>query len=207
LGRETRLQAVPENWPLLAQTRAGELAGDCLQTVFCYLGWLRGKQASTDREAYFALETDPAYLTLYQQVLHLLDEEPAVLWRTADLDRRFEVLLYLLCETTADEARRSTFRWAISGRGRVHELALAGQGAPIQWNDALTTQQIHVALQDLEFAELAQHFGTQKFLDTPLYKKSDDRREVGSLHYFYCQLKEYYRAAAGAGDATLIVLD
>jgi hypothetical protein len=51
------------------------------------------------------------------------------------------------------------------------------------------------------------HFGTDKYLATPLYKKSADRREVHAVHAYFCELKEYYLAAARANCGTLVLVD
>jgi hypothetical protein len=60
MGRETQLQAFPNDWPLVRQVQSGECSGDLLQTACHYLCWLRRKQFKTDPRAYFDLEDDLA---------------------------------------------------------------------------------------------------------------------------------------------------
>jgi hypothetical protein len=207
VGRETRLQAFSENWVLIDRVQAGELSGDLLQAVCIYLSWLRGKQATTEPQAYFRLEEDAERKWAFELTLASLDEDPGLLWRQAFLDRRFEVLRFLLTESAPDETSRRFCQLAIDGCLPIHPTATATQGAPIQWSDAALTSQIHQVLQPIEFSTLAAHFSTNKFLATTLYKKSADRREVHALHAYFCELKEYYRAAAMARCGTLVLVD
>lgn len=207
MGREIRLQAFPEDWPLLKKIRAGETSGDFVQTAEHYLSWLRRKQRQTPAEAYFALETDEQYLAIYRETLELVTSQPQILWRTAYLDRRFEVLHFLLCESTDSVEMREAFAVAIYGQEQIHPNATATQGAPIKWSDVETTRGIHQVLEKVEFADAAIHFGTEKFLQEPLYKKSTDRRETTGLFSYFCEMKEYYRSAASAGNVTIAILD
>lgn len=207
MGRETRLQAFPEDWALVRQVQAGERPGDLLQASWHYLSWLRGKQFTTDPQAYFQLEDDPQRRAVFGATLELLAVDPGLLWRQAYLDRRFEVLRYLLTESAPNDMARRLYEFAIDGSGPMHSEATATQGYPICWNDADTTKRIHAALGPIEFSSLAVHFGTQKFLAAELYKKSADRREVSALHAYFCELKEYYRAAAESNCGTLVLLD
>lgn len=207
MGREIRLQAFPENWPLLTRVRTGKTSGDFIQTAKIYLSWLRGKHRQTPAETYFAQETDEEYLAICHETLELVTTQPQILWRGADLDRRFEVLHFLLCESTDSLETRDAFTYAIYGREPIHPDATATQGAPIKWNDADTTRRIQKVLDEIEYADVAIHFGTEKFLREPLYKKSTDRREPIGLYSFYCEMKEYYRSAARFGNATIVILD
>ena len=168
MGRETQLQAFPNDWPLVRQVQSGECSGDLLQTACHYLSWL---------------------------------------WRQCYLDRRFEVLRYLLTESAPDDSTRRLYEMAIDGSGPIHPQATATQGHPICWSDADTTKRIHAAISSVEFSSLAAHFGTAKFLAAELYKKSLERREVHALHAYFCELKEYYRAATQANCGTLVLID
>ena len=198
MGRETQLQAFPNDWPLVRQVQSGECSGDLLQTACHYLSWLRRKQFKTDPRAYFDLEDDPQRRAVFGATLNLLAVDSGLLWRQCYLDRRFEVLRYLLTESAPDEATGRLFELAINGSWQIHPDATATQGYPICWSDAATTKRIHAALFHIEFSSLAVHFGTDKYLATPLYKKSEERREVHALHAYFCELKEYYLAAARA---------
>ena len=207
MGKECRLQAFPEDWLLIKQVQSGELSGDRLQAVCLYLSWLRGKGSRTEPQAYFQLEDDPGIKWVFGQTLDLLETEPGLLWRQGYLDRRFEVLRYLLTESTSDESSRRLFQWAIDGYRQIHPAAMATQGNPIPWSDADTTGRIHEALCPVEFSSLAMHFGTDKYLAATLYKKSEDRQEVRTLHSYFCELKEYYRVAARTNCGTLVIVD
>ncbi|MFM9064573.1 MAG: DUF1877 family protein [Pirellula sp.] len=129
------------------------------------------------------------------------------MWRQCYLDRRFDVLRYLLTESAPDEATGRLFELAINGIWQIHPDATATQGYPICWSDAATTKRIHAALGPIEFSSLAAHFGTANFLAAELYKKSLERREIHALHAYFCELKEYYRAAARANCGTLVLVD
>ena len=72
MGRETQLQAFPNDWPLVRQVQSGECSGDLLQAVYHYLSWLRGKQFVTDPQAYFQLEEDRPLRAAYGATLDLL---------------------------------------------------------------------------------------------------------------------------------------
>jgi hypothetical protein len=207
VGRETRLQAFPEDWPLVRQVQSGEYSGDLLQAACHYLSWLRRKQFKTDSRAYFHLEDDSQRLEVFGAILDLLSVDPGLLWRQGALDRRFEVLRYLLSEHAPDDSTRRIYESAIVGSGRIHPEATATQGYPICWSDAASTKRIHAALCPVEFSSLAGHFGTDKYLKAELYKKSTERREVHALYAYFCELKEYYRAAAQANCGTLILVD
>jgi hypothetical protein len=207
LGKECRLQAFPEDWLLIKQVQSGELSGDLLQAVCLYLSWLRGKGPRTEPQAYFQQEDSPTRKLAFLQTLDLLVLDPGLLWRHCYLDRRFEVVRYLLTESTSDESSRRLFQWAIDGYLPIHPAATASQGYPIQWSDADTTGRIHEALCPVEFSSLAMHFGTDKYLAATLYKKSEDRREVRTLHSCFCELKEYYRVAAKTNCGTLVIVD
>jgi Domain of unknown function (DUF1877) len=207
MGRETQLQAFPEEWALVRQVQTGECSGNLLQASWNYLAWLRGKQYSTDAQAYFQVEDDPQRRAVFGTTLELLAVDPELLWRQANLDRRFEVLRYLLTESAPNDSARQLYEFAIDGSRLIHPEATATQGYPICWNDADTTKRIHAALGPIEFSSLAMHFGTEKYLAAALYKKSADRREVFALHAYFCELKEYYRAAARANCGTLVLVD
>lgn len=207
MGRETRLQAFPEDWPLVRQVQSGECSGDLLQASWHYLAWLRGKQYSTDAQAYFQVEDDPQRRAVFGTTLELLAVDPELLWRQANLDRRFEVLRYLLTVSAPNDSARQLYEFAIDGSGLIHPEATATQGYPICWNDADTTKRIHAAISSVEFSSLAAHFGTAKFLAAELYKKSLERREIHALHAYFCELKEYYRAATQANCGTLVLMD
>ena len=207
MGRESRLQAFPEDWPLVSQVQSGACSGDLLQAVYHYLSWLRGKQFVTDPQAYFQLEEDGPRRAAYGATLDLLAVDSGLLWRQCYLDRRFEVLRYLLTESARDDSTRLLYELAIDGSGSIHPQATATQGHPICWSDADTTKRIHAALSSVEFSSLAAHFGTAKFLAAELYKKSVERREVHALLAYFCELKEYYRAATQANCGTLVLMD
>lgn len=207
MGRESRLQAFPEDWPLVRQVQSGETSGDLLQAVYHYLSWLRGKQFVTDPQAYFQLEEDAPRRAAFGATLDLLAVDSGLLWRQCYLDRRFEVLRYLLTESAPNDSTRRLYELAIDGSGPIHPQATATQGHPICWSDADTTKRIHAALSSVEFSSLAAHFGTAKFLAAELYKKSVERREIHALHAYFCELKEYYRAATQANCGTLVLLD
>ena len=207
MGKETTLQAFPEDTPLLCRVRSGETSGDHIQTVLCYLDWLRRKRHQTGAVEYFRNEDEPERIALFEETLELLESNPELLWRTAYLDRRFEVLLYLMCESTSCPEQKELYRFAICGREPIHATATATQGHPIMWNDAGTTRRIYDALETLEFSKVARHFGTEEFSNQSLYKKSDDRREPTALHSYFCELKEFYRAAAAVGNETIVVVD
>jgi hypothetical protein len=113
----------------------------------------------------------------------------------------------LLTESAPDKATGRLFELAINGSWQIHPDATATQGYPICWSDAATTKRIHAALFHIEFSSLAVHFGTDKYLATPFYKKSEGRREVHVLHACFCELKEYYLAAARANCGTLVLVD
>ena len=207
MGRETQLQAFPNDWPLVRQVQSGECSGDLLQTACHYLCWLRRKQYKTDPRAYFDLEDDPQRRAVFGATLDLLAVDSGLLWRQCYLDRRFEVLRYLLTESAPDDPTRRLYEMAIDGSGPIHPQATATQGPPICWSDADTTKRIHAAISSVEFSSLAAHFGTAKFLAAELYKKSLERREVPALHAYFCELKEYYRAATQANCGTLVLID
>lgn len=207
MGRETQLQAFPNDWPLVRQVQSGECSGDLLQTACHYLSWLRRKQFKTDPRAYFDLEDDPQRRAVFGATLDLLAVDSGLLWRQCYLDRRFEVLRYLLTESARDDSTRRLYEMAIDGSGPIHPQATATQGHPICWSDADTTKRIHAAISSVEFSSLAAHFGTAKFLAAELYKKSEERREIHALHAYFCELKEYYRAATQANCGTLVLMD
>ncbi len=207
MGRESRLQAFPEDWPLVSQVQSGACSGDLLQAVYGYLSWLRGKQFTTGPRAYFQLEEDASRRAVFEATLSLLALDPGLIWRNCYLDRRFEVLRYLLTESARDDSTRRLYQLAIDGSGSIHPQATATQGHPICWSDAETTMRIHAALRSVEFSSLAAHFGTAKFLATELYKKSVERREIYALQAYFCELKEYYRAAAQVNCGTLVLVD
>jgi len=198
MGRETTLQAFPRDWALLRQVRSGDISGDSIQTAICYLDWLRRKQRRTDPTSFFAQENDQNRIAVYMETLKLLKSCPEFLWRFADIDRRFEVLLYLMRETTSCSNQHELFGFAVNGREQIHTTATSTQGHPIMWNDAETTCRIHDAMGSLEFGEVASQFGTEKYFHQSLYKKSDDRREPTALHKYFCELKELYRSSAAA---------
>ena len=204
MGRETVLQGVPGTWPLLQKVRSGE---SDIQTVFCYLSWLRRKNRGTAREAYFSQDDDQERIDLLLATLDLIDSTPDLLWQYCDLDRRFEVLLYLMNEATQCERQRGLFRASICGDSQIHPDACGTQGYPITWNDAETTFKIHEAIASLEFGCLAPHHATEKFNAQTLYKKGNDRRELTWLHTCFCELKEFYRSTASHGNASVIVVD
>jgi hypothetical protein len=207
MGRETQLQAFPNDWPLVRQVQSGECSGDLLQTACHYLSWLRRKQFKTDPRAYFDLEDDPQRRAVFGATLDLLAVDSGLLWRQCYLDRRFEVLRYLLTESARDDSTRRLYEMAIDGSGPIHPQATATQGHLICWSDADTTKRIHAAISSVEFSSLAAHFGTAKFLAAELYKKSEERREIHALHAYFCELKEYYRAATQANCGTLVLMD
>jgi len=207
MGRETQLQAFPNDWPLVRQVQSGKCSGDLLQAVYHYLSWLRGKQFVTDPQAYFQLEEDRPLRAAYGATLDLLAVDSGVLWRQCYLDRRFEVLRYLLTESARNDSTRRLYEMAIDGSGPIHPQATATQVHPICWSDADTTKRIHAAISSVEFSSLAAHFGTAKFLAAELYKKSEERREIHALHAYFCELKEYYRAATQANCCTLVLMD
>jgi hypothetical protein len=207
MGRETQLQAFPNDWPLVRQVQSGECSGDLLQTACHYLSWLRRKQFKTDPRAYFDLEDDPQRRAVFGATLDLLAVDSGLLWRLCYLDRRFEVLRYLLTESARDDSTRRLYEMAIDGSGPIHPQATATQGHLICWSDADTTKRIHAAISSVEFSSLAAHFGTAKFLAAELYKKSEERREIHALHAYFCELKEYYRAATQANCGTLVLMD
>lgn len=207
MGRETTLQAFPSNWQPWASENSNDAIGDDIQSVFCFLAWLRRKQHNTDAKEYFSNESEPQRRGLYIETLELLTTDSTLLWRYADLDRRFEVLLYLLVETTSSTEQRELFQVAINGQEQVRPHATAGQGFPINWNDAETTARINDALMHVAFGDLAKHYSTEKYLQQALYKKSTDKRELTYLHAYFCQLKEYYRAAASAQNVTIFLVD
>jgi hypothetical protein len=74
---------------------------------------LRRKQFKTDPRAYFDLEDDPQRRAVFGATLDLLAVDSGLLWRQCYLDRRFEVLRYLLTESAPDKAT-----------GRLFELAM-----------------------------------------------------------------------------------
>jgi hypothetical protein len=96
---------------------------------------------------------------------------------------------------------------AIDGSGPIHPQAMATQGHPICWSDADTTKRIHAARSSVVSSSLATHFGTANFLAAELYKKSVEQREIHALHAYFCELKEYYRAAVQANCGTLALMD
>jgi hypothetical protein len=206
MGRETTLQAFPSEW-LQQATNPNESVGDQVQSIFCFLAWLRRKQPNTVAAKYFASEHDTNQTEIFSQVLDLLNANPSLLWRYADLDRRFEVLMHLLASTDFSSEQKEVFRFAISGRNEIHPSATGGQGFPIKLNDMETTIQVNNALAAVEFGDLAEHFGTEHFMRQTLYKKSVDRNELTYLHQYFCQLKEFYRAAAAAGNVTVVLVD
>lgn len=79
MGREARLQAFPEDWPLVRQVQSGECSGDLSQASWDYLAWLRGKQCSTDAQAYFQVEDDPQRRAVFGTTLELLAVDPELL--------------------------------------------------------------------------------------------------------------------------------
>lgn len=166
-----------------------------------------GKAVLNRCSGYFQVEDDPQRRAVFGTTLELLAVDPELLWRQANLDRRFEVLRYLLTESAPNDSARQLYEMAIDGSGLIHPEATATQGYPICWNDADTTKRIHAALGPIEFSWLAAHFGTAKFLAAKLYKKSLERREIHALHAYFCELKEYYRAAAQANCGTLVLID
>jgi len=110
----------------------------------------------------------------------------------------------LLTESAPDEATGRLFELAIHGSWRIHPDATATQGYPICWSDAATTKRIHAALGPIEFSSLAAHIGTANFLAAELYK-SLEPRGIHALLAYFCELKEYYRAAARANCGTLVL--
>ena len=128
MGRETQLQAFPNDWPLVRQVQSGECSGDLLQTACHYLSWLRRKQFKTDPRAYFDLEDDPQRRAVFGATLDLLALDSGLLWRQCYLDRRFEVLRYLLTESARDDSTRRLYEMAIDGSGPIHPQATATQG-------------------------------------------------------------------------------
>jgi hypothetical protein len=207
MGRETKLQAFPDDWRLVRQVQSGECSGDLLQTACHYLSWLRRKKFTTDPQAYFDLEDDPQRRAVFGATLDLLADDPGLLWRQSYLDRRFEVLRYLLTKSAPDDSTSQLFELAIDGSCPIHPEATATQGYPICWSDAATTKRIHAALFRIEFSSLAVHFGTDEYLAMPLYKKSAEWRELHALHAYFCELKEYYLAAAQSNCGTLVLVD
>jgi hypothetical protein len=207
VGKETQLQALPYDWPLVRQVQSGECSGDLMQTACYFLCWLRRKQFTTDPRSYFALEDDPQRRAVFEATLDLLAVDSGLLWRQCYLDRRFEVLRYLLTESATDESTRQLYRASIEGSVPFHPQATTTQGHLIGWSDPETTKRIHSALCSVEFSWLAVHFGTESFLATELYKKSGEQREVHALHSYFCELKEYYRASALANCGTLMLVD
>ncbi len=153
------------------------------------------------------MEDDETRIELFSSTLNLVDASPELLWQYCDLDRRFEVLLYLMNETTQIESHLELFRFAIRGRIQIHRGAIGGQGYPIMWNDAETTFLINEAISSLEFGSLARNYATEKYQSQILYKKSEDRQELSYLHQYFSAFKEFYRSTAKCGNATLILLD
>jgi hypothetical protein len=113
----------------------------------------------------------------------------------------------LLTESAPDDSTSQLFELAIDGSCPIHPEATATQGYPICWSDAATTKRIHAALFRIEFSSLAVHFGTDEYLAMPLYKKSAEWRELHALHAYFCELKEYYLAAAQSNCGTLVLVD
>lgn len=207
MGRETRLIAFPEDWHLLSSVRTGKASGDDIGTVIFYASWLRGKNVQTDATAYFEHDDDPARISVLRETLALLNSNDGLLWIVADIDRRFEVLQYLMLESSTSVEQQQLYRFSISGREVIHPTATGGQGFPIRWNDAKTTREVNDAICGLNFGMIIEHYGTEKFHEIPLYKGTCERREARNLYGYFCHLKEYYRAAAAAGYATIVYVD
>lgn len=212
MGKETTIRAFPADWPLIQQVRAGETKGQYLQTAFHCLWTLttyrfgQDPQVSLDHE-----EKDPdpdeEYLSAYRQTVELLKASPELLWCRAYLDRQFEVMHYLMCETTEDPSLLDLYSHAVKGRKQIHPEATASQGFPICWNDPETTSKVWHALGPLAFEEIVRHYGTEKYQGQRLYKGGYSRNQAGALHDSFCQLKELYRSASASGHLTVVVVD
>jgi len=209
MGHETNLQALPANWEIFRQACSGEVSGDEFQSALLYLRRISRQKKNSDMRACMFSTLDDDERLVPEATLKLALEFPGLPWRHCDLDRKFEILLYLLGETTSCDKKLELFDYAIKGQRRIHPSVTACQGRPIMSTDNPTNKRIYEVLLPIEFCELAEHFGTEKYRSQTLYKQlqNDDWRSLRWMQYAYAQLKEYYRAVVASAEITIVIDD
>jgi len=108
-----------------------------------------------DYSLFYEPSVDEAdYVSLIDSAKSWLDLDRRYLWRFCDLDRKFDVLNFLLAEYADTPEAENAFSNAICGSESFYGDVTATQGCPIMWNDSRTTQNIHEKLNSVEFGNV-----------------------------------------------------
>ena len=210
MGREQRYQALPPGCGLVEMACADLAGGEYLGVVPI---WFRrdpppapGRTRPGPR--------DPLGDPYWELCCRLAGEYPELAKLNCDLDRRFDILDYLLCAgRRGDEpggADRVLTRVFESGADIVADHVRATQGRLVRFVPAGVVRDASALLAQVTPADLRRHYDATRMVAAGVYKCH--------LHYgveemfadavlYFGELRRFMLATAGAGFDAILVID
>jgi hypothetical protein len=137
---------------------------------------------------------------------------PDLRTRNCYLDRRWDVLHFLLSATRRDEPATATdlvIDRAFNAGELIADYVQAGQGVPVRYLSPAAVSEIAAVLEPLDRDALARHYDPVR-MDDEVYKFSaKDANEVEweRIVGYFTALRSFFLTAAGAGDAVIVCKD
>jgi hypothetical protein len=202
MGYERTYQAIPEDWePLKVAVSAG-LYSEFMTFIPFYLSqdydaWLKGR------------ENGPAFVG---ELKRLVAERPGIEKRMLDLDRRFDMLHYLLSQERRQRVAEAhdLGTKAICGSTLLPSHLAGTQGHLTGYSTPLEVLEIALFLESLTMSDLLDHFTPSDMLDKGVYKIyqwREDEHEylLNLLREDYDMLRAFYHSVAENEEAVLAV--
>ena len=139
-------------------------------------------------------------------------DRPDLPRRNCDLDRRWDILHYLLSATRRGEpaAADRAIDQAFDGTWVVADHVRAGQGAPVRHLPPTAVAEVVAALEPMSEETLRARHHPAALQAASVYKFRADRADDAEWRWTadtFHALREFFRAAARTGDAVLTVRD
>ncbi len=213
MGHEVGLQIFPEDHDVVRDWLSGRHDGNSIQHCFHVFGYMRrGMQPGP-----FIERDAPEVRAEAQRFIQLAQQYPWLLCGFCDLDRRYDLLLYLLELMAADDQAMEMARAAVLGTRQVAGSARSGQGFSINWSTPDETVALERYLKNIDTHEMCRRFSV---VSTPsqrtIYKSrqdlhlvsSEERHQVAvSLSSDLQQLVKFYSAARQTGFGVIVLRD
>ena len=211
MGVEQVYQALPPGCGLVEMARADAESGDTLADV---PGWFSGEVFPGAGRPVPGGYTDPVVAPYWSLCCRLAGEYPELVRLNCDLDRRFDILEYLLCAgrrgDEPTEADRVLGRVFEIDADIVAEHVRATQGRWVRHVPAGVVAEAAALLTQVTPSDLRQHFDAPRMVAAGVYKFHADRTSPewwADTEKHFGLLRGFMVATADAGFDAIFVID